>query len=698
MNYHKKAAALAASLLICMTSVTPAFSSFAENESSAEESAVSETSDTDEESEEKVSGDFKYTVDSDGNAHLTGCTSDGKEIVIPENLDGIKVTEIEAKALMSIHPEKVTIPACIEYISAENPFAPCESIKEIVVDGKNENYCAVDGVLYSKDMKVLMFYPNKKDGKSFEIPDGVEEIGIAALYNTKLEEITLPNSISVIGRHAFGENTLLKSIDMSSTSVENIDVMAFVNCTALEEVIFSDSTLSIGLAAFMNCEKLGEVTLPPALVEVMQSAFMGTALKEIIIPSSVVSIGYNAFGYVNDEKAVNDFLIIGDAGSAAHRYATDTDAEYDYANDFEFITIEARQAEEEIKSLNPIAAGEYEYSVQNGEAMLLVCVAMDDTIEVPEEIDGYKVTSIYRNAFISVDATKIVLPDTVKTIGENAFPQTLQSLTISANCTEIAGDEPFVTCTSLKEINVNEGGDGEYSSENGVLYNKDKTVLIAYPQQKSDKTFIVPETVMVLEKSSFCYNEYLEEVDLSNVETIGSYAFEACPSIKSVKLSKDLNFVGYRAFIGCSSLKSIRIYDKVESIGDYAFGYDYDEELAAAIASGQEDGTSDMETANEPFSVIDGFKIYTEEDTLAYEYAMMCGIEVVSGTVAIGSKNVSKGFLYVIGGALAVLILGAAGMFMGKKVSKKRRENKKSAPDPKPDEKKDDSPKEESEK
>lgn len=52
MSHHKKAAALAASLLICMTSVTPAFSSFAENESATEESAVSEISDTDEESEE----------------------------------------------------------------------------------------------------------------------------------------------------------------------------------------------------------------------------------------------------------------------------------------------------------------------------------------------------------------------------------------------------------------------------------------------------------------------------------------------------------------------------------------------------------------------------------------------------------------------------------------------------------------------
>ena len=87
---------------------------------------------------------------------------------------------------------------------------------------------------------------------------------------------------------------------------------------------------------------------------------------------------------------------------------------------------------------------------------------------------------------------------------------------------------------------------------------------------------------------------------------------------------------------------------------------------------------SDVDAA--PFSVMDGFKIYADEDSLAFDYAKACGIEVITNTVAIGSKNVDKNFLYVVAGAVIVLILGIAGIFTGRKSSAKRKEKKKSVP------------------
>lgn len=665
MNYHKKTAAFSMSLLMCLN-MSPLFS-YADNEDNInhdDEIMLIDTTD-----DEPLSEDgFTYTIDDDGFAHITGYTLTDTDIIIPETIGGAKVTEIDSKAFIDGTAEKIHIPATIEYISAENPFAPCLNLAEITVDKNNRNYCVKDGVLFTKDMKKLVYYPPKKEGTSYTIPDGVEQLGIASVSSTGLTEINIPDSVKEIGRHVFSFNEKLGKIDLSGTSVECIDIMSFANCTSLSEVTFPENLTEIGLAAFMSCESLEEITLPESLETIGQSAFMDTALKKIRIPENVTDIGYSAFGYDIDDNPIEDFVIIGKLGSAAQQYSTDTDTDYDYANNFTFITSEVADAEEEYKSMNPIPSsdGEYEYSVlDDGTCCILFCVSIDNTITVPAEIDGYTVTSIYKGAFLANEATTIIFPDTVKTISEAVFSEYVENITIPASCTEIEGTEPFLTCLNLKEINVAGEGDGAYSSEDGVLYNKDKSVIIAYPMKKSDTSYKAPSSVREISMSAFCYNEFIEDIDISGVEKIGSYAFEGCTNINSVKLSKELNFVGTNAFLGCTSLESIRVYDKVETIGEYAFGYTYDAELAQSIANGETDST-------EPYSVIDGFKMYAEKDTEAWFYANICGIEVVENTSEIGGKNVDKNFLYVVAGIAGAVVLAVIGIFTGKSISKKK--------------------------
>ncbi|MDE7365404.1 MAG: leucine-rich repeat domain-containing protein, partial [Ruminococcus sp.] len=647
-----------ASLMMCMN-VFPIFSHADDEESSNHDDEIAIIN---LDNETKESGDFSYSIDDDGNAHIESCLSDEEEITVPDKIDGIKVTEIESEAFMKGTYKKITIPASVEYISAENPFAPCVQLTEIAVDKDNKNYCSVDGVIFTKDMKKLVCYPAEKSGTSYTIPDGVEKIGVASFYETKLKEVTLPDSLNEISRHAFSYMANLEKIDMSGTSVQVIDAMTFAECVSLNEVIFSESTMEIGLASFYGCNSLTEVTLPSRLTTVGQSAFMGTGLTKIRIPDSVADIGYSAFGYDTDENADPDFIIIGSYSSGAYTYATDSDSDYDYANNFKFVTTEEADAEEEYQAMNPVASGDYEYSVVDGEACILLCESTDETITVPEEIDGYKVTSIYKYAFIDTTAKNIIFPETVKTIGANVFSEYVESITISSNCTAIDGDEPFMSCTSLKEIIVADGGDGEYSSLDGVLYNKDKTILIAYPVQKSDTEFKAPSSLTDIAISAFCYNTYLESADLSGVQSIGSCAFERCSALKSVTFSDDLTAVGNGVFIDTPSLMSVRLPSSLEIIGEYAFGYYYD----ASIAYQQ----TDEEML--PYSVIDGFRIYADEDSLAWEYAQACGIETVANTVRIGEKNVDKNFLYVIGGSVGAVILAVAGVSIGKSIKRKK--------------------------
>ena len=696
MFEYKRITAFLLSLLICFSASQSVNSVFAEEteETATESVADEEQSETEEDNEEQsendyiTSGDFMYSVIDDGAVCIEGCTSTETDLIIPESIDGMTVTELSGKAFGDSPDrpyETISIPATVTYISEDNPFMYCLSLREITVDSANENYISENGVIYLKDKSMIICYPQAKDGKSFDIPEGVKEIGVAGIYGTKLNEINFPSSLESIRSFGVGGNVNLKSVDMSGTALESISMAGFVECTALSEVLLPDTLLAIEVAGFMECKSLEEIKLPDSLDYVGQSAFMGTGLKKIEIPDSVSEIGYSAFGYSDETTAVDGFLIIGSYNSAAYTYAKDSDDEYDYKNDFEFITHEVAAEQEEYNSFDKSMYGDFEYTVIDGEAVITSCKSVDTKIEVPSEIDGMPVTRIYTSALGGCTAEEIIIPESVKTIdklafyscsylknltisgaetiGEGAFAlcNALENITISGNCKNIEDDEPFISCSMLESITVTDG-DGEYSSENGVLYNKDKSVLLVYPSAKSDKKFTVPSGVKEIGMSAFCYNLYLEEADLTGVETIGAYAFEGSESLKKAILSKNLKTVDIYAFADCPYLTGIRVYKSTDEIGSYAFGYKYD---SAAAESGETVSEDNMVT-------VDGFKIYAQKDSTAYNYANACGIEVVTGTIEIFGKNVVVGFLWTVVGIISALVIGLAGFFTAKNVKKKK--------------------------
>lgn len=697
MFEYKRITALLVALLICSPAVVPAVNVFAEDDIEVTSEEITDTEinediedvedyqtvETPEDNGYITSGDFEYSVIEDNNICIEGYNGTETDLIIPDTIDGMTVAELSGKAFGDTPDqpyETIYIPATVTYISGDNPFMYCPALKEITVSPENTEYISEDGVLYTADKELLVCYPHAKEGNSFEIPEGVKEIGVAAVYDTKLSEIKFPSSLENINRYGFGGNLRLTSADMSGTALETIDISCFGACTLLSEVIFPDTLTRIGAIAFMDCSSLAEVTLPDSLTYVGQYAFVGTALTKIVIPDSVAEIDYGAFGYEDEETPVSDFLIVGSYGSAAYAYCTDSDEEYDYKNDFDFTTPEAYAEQSEYDSLDKDMFGDFEYANINGEAVITGCVSIEAKIEVPSEINGMPVTRIYKCAFGSTTAEEIVIPESVKTIdklafyncshlknltisgaetiGESAFAtcDSLTNLTISGNCQTIEGDEPFLDCTLLQSITITDG-DGAYSSENGILYNKDKTSLLLYPASKSDKEFKVPDGVKEIALSAFYNNNYLETVDLSGVETIGAYAFEGSKSLKKAVLSDSLRTVAIYAFADCPEMNSIRVHKNTDTISDYAFGYRFDE-------SGNSAESDDMTT-------VDGFKIYADKGSTAYQYAEACNIEVVSGTIELFGKNVVKGFLWAIGSAVVVLVAGLSGFAVFRKTKKK---------------------------
>lgn len=138
-------------------------------------------------------------------------------------------------------------------------FSGCLYLESIEVDPDNTAYASIDGVLYTKDLSVLMQCPAGKSGE-FSIPDSVTIIGDYAFYGCDyLTSIIIPDSVTIIGDDAFSQCYKLTSVTIPN-SVAVIGDYAFYGCTSLEELTIPDSVTRIGDRAFSYCESLKSIT------------------------------------------------------------------------------------------------------------------------------------------------------------------------------------------------------------------------------------------------------------------------------------------------------------------------------------------------------------------------------------------------------------------------------------------------------
>ncbi|MDO4630414.1 MAG: leucine-rich repeat domain-containing protein [Planctomycetia bacterium] len=199
-------------------------------------------------------------------------------LIIPEFIENLPVTEIEAKAfyfcvhLKSVNiPEGVTeigdkafdyckhltsviIPASVAKIGSD-VFFDCYSLTEIQVADDNLNYKSIDNVLFSKDGKILVKYPNWGPSE-YRVPDGVTEIAkYAFLDNVDLRSIIIPNGVTTIGECAFRYHGTLESIIIPET-VTKIEYRTFFSCKNLTSVTIPASVTEIDSEAFYISDQI----------------------------------------------------------------------------------------------------------------------------------------------------------------------------------------------------------------------------------------------------------------------------------------------------------------------------------------------------------------------------------------------------------------------------------------------------------
>jgi hypothetical protein len=225
----------------------------------------------------------------------------------------------------------ITIPASVTYMGIA-AFALCSGLTSITVDAMNTRYSSVNGILFSKDGKTLVWYPKGKMYTSYIIPNGVTEIGICAFAGCSgLLSIAIPNSVTTIGQEAFEDcsGLILIAIPNSVTSIKGF---AFQRCSGLTSVTIPNSVTEIGGWAFSYCGGLTSISIPTSVTEIGEYTFCDcSGLTSISIPTSVTAIGAYAFRGCNgltsisiptSVTAIGDWAFEGCSGlSAASRDA-----------------------------------------------------------------------------------------------------------------------------------------------------------------------------------------------------------------------------------------------------------------------------------------------------------------------------------------------------------------------------------------
>ena len=425
--------------------------------------------------------------------------------------------------------ESISIPKTVtEFIP--NAFDSCSALEEINVDGNNKMFRSVDGVVYNTGITSIIRYPDGKEIDGYVFPNTVTDIGEMAFYGCKnLAEITIPANVTSLGYEAFCECASLASVTLPA-GLSYIGVRVFGGCTALTNITIPGGLGTTGAGTFSDCSALTSVVIEEGVMEIGSEAFNGcSSLTEITIPKSLYSIMAYAF------KDCNKTIAVKYNGTAAE--------------------------------WNDISLSE-ESGLDN---YTLSCLGVDCVasgtcgVGMSWNLDSTGQLTISGSGEVNSNPWKPVLPE------ETNYVKYVKKVVIGSGVTDITKAE-LKDFYSLNEISV-EDGNTAYITEDGVLFNKDKTQLIQYPCCKQESSYSVPDTVKGIGEYAFTRCIELTAITIpEGVVSINEAAFFKCKNLSDISIPESVTIIGGGAFAACVSLNNISIPGNVTEIKDNTFG------------------------------------------------------------------------------------------------------------------------------
>ena len=486
-------------------------------------------------------GDFTYYLYSDHTAEIAsyngtkdlstkslGCPS----VVYAKDLDqyyfngytgSYTITRLQASAFNGCKIRILSLPNSLQTIfdGFWNAEIGCFSIST------NNSYFTTDssGVLYNKSKTTLMAYPSKPSlygaTSGFFLANTCTKIDNWALTNCKLTSITVPSTVTYVGRGAFQKSSIQTitfegSPDFWEANADQVGT--FDDASSLYKITINGTSGNYATDSYgmlYNKTKTKLLLCPYGKT----SAFS--------VASTCTEIGAYAFQYSNCNGPVilDQVTKINDG------------AFYGKKSNFKVYCLKGTATETYCKNNNIPYAYHYEYTTAS---------------------NGVTITG-YHGPYAGPSMPAKILGKPVVAIGAEAFKgnTTLQGVYSLPSTLTSVGDSAFYGCTSLKNLSL---PSAVTSIGKKAFYNTAIT------------SFYIPTSMTTIGEEAFYGMKKLEKVTIpSKVTSIATYAFGFDSSLTSVSIPNNVTSVGFASFYGCSNLESLTIGTGLKTIGTAAF-------------------------------------------------------------------------------------------------------------------------------
>ncbi len=557
-------------------------------------------------------GDFQYKIEDDNSCTITDYDGMASSLSIPSAINGHTVKQIDTGALSDNRIiTSVTIPNGVTTIGF-SAFNGCIKLEKIKFSSNLDTVCenAFNNTKWFNNQSNGLVYVGKVAYKykgdmprntKITVKSDTVSISESAFKDcANLTAILIPSSVKHIDKYAFYNCQGLTKLNFND-GIERIENDAFGSCEKLTGVNFSETLKSIGAFAFVECKKLSEITIPRSVTSVGEYAFSGCEnLASVTVSDDLPYVGGRAFEKTKWLNSQPDGVVY--IGKSAYGYKGDMPKNTELSLKSGITNISGYAFYEE-KNLTSVKIPETVNRIGNW--AFLDCEGLKN-VNIP---DGVKRIESWTFSNCS-SLTNITVPDSVTVLDGLAFSYctNLKNIELSKNLTEIGmgalshctsletidipdsviimdniamagcselksvnigsnlktvGGQVFAGCTSLEKVNVNLNNKN-YTSENGIWYDKNKTKIILYPYNKKDSAYTTPTSLKELcngyvgSYGMLLDNSNLKTVTIEkNVAKIDDYAIGFVFDFDNYKINKvkDFTVKGYRGTVAESYAK-----------------------------------------------------------------------------------------------------------------------------------------------